>query len=80
VVEDKLQPLYSEREPPTPIVEEAGWVSQPVWMDMEKKNSLALTRVRTPDHQPKARCQTDYVTWTTIANTVNSLIYLQLFL
>jgi len=45
VVEATLQPLYSDSEPPTPIVEEAGWVSQPVWMDMEEKNSLALTRV-----------------------------------
>jgi hypothetical protein len=45
VVEAILQPLYSETATPTSTVEEAGWVSQPVWMDMEKKNSLALTRV-----------------------------------
>jgi len=45
VAEATLPPLYSETAPPTPIVEEAGWVSQPVWMDMEKKNSIALTKV-----------------------------------
>jgi hypothetical protein len=80
VVDATLQPLYFEEEPPTPIVGEAGWISQSVWMDMKKKNSLALTRVETPYHQPTANCQTNYVIWATITNTVNSLIYLQLFL
>jgi len=70
VVEATLQPLHSENEPPTPIIEEAGWVSQPVSMDMEEKNSLVLTRVRTPDRQPTAKCQTDYAIWTIVASTV----------
>ena len=42
-------PLYPEVEAPVPLVKEAGWSSELVWMVMEKRKPLAATGVQTPD-------------------------------
>jgi hypothetical protein len=43
-------PLYSIERDSVPIVQEAGWAPGLVWVGVEKRKSLATTRVSTPDH------------------------------
>jgi len=39
------QLLYPCGRAPLPIVKEAGWASEPVWMGLEKRKSLAPTLI-----------------------------------
>jgi hypothetical protein len=48
--------------PPVPIVQEAGWASEPVWTQRLDEKSFRLCRVSNPDRpivQPVARHYTD---------------------
>ena len=38
--------VFTPEKDPAPIVQEAGWVSEPVWKEAE---NFAFTRIRTPD-------------------------------
>jgi hypothetical protein len=44
-------PLYHRERVLAHILEEAGWVSGPVWTGMEKVKSLSVTGLRTPNRQ-----------------------------
>lgn len=39
---------YSQQKALVPIVDEAKWAPRPIWMVMEKRQSLALIGFRTP--------------------------------
>lgn len=53
LVNTTLQPFYSLERHPVPVVHDAGWSLQPVWTGIE---SLASTRIRTPDCPACSRC------------------------
>jgi len=41
------QPFFTLRKDPVPILQEAGWVPEPVWTGAE---NLATTGIQSPDH------------------------------
>jgi hypothetical protein len=45
--------------PPVPIVQEAGWASEPVWTQTLEEKSFAPAGNRTPFVQPVVRHYTD---------------------
>ena len=49
VVNATSQLLYPPENAPVPIVHEAGWAPWQVWTRVEKRKSLALTGVQTPN-------------------------------
>jgi hypothetical protein len=52
--------LYTQGKDPTvPIVQEAGWPSEPVWMQRLEEKSSASVRDRTPVVQSVVRHYTD---------------------
>jgi hypothetical protein len=48
---------------PVPIVEEAGWAPEPVWMQTLEEKSSASVGDRTPTVQSIDRHYTDQATW-----------------
>jgi hypothetical protein len=48
--------------PPVPIVQEAGWASEPVWTQGLEEKSFAPVEDRTPIVQPVVRHYTDWAT------------------
>jgi hypothetical protein len=53
VVNVTTRPLYPGKDI-VPIVKETGWATGPVWTDMEKRKSHALTGIPPPTVQPAA--------------------------
>jgi hypothetical protein len=43
-----------------PIKQDAGWAPEPVWTVLEKRNSLALTGIKTPDRPARGSSLSDY--------------------
>jgi hypothetical protein len=63
------------KELPVPIVQEAEWAPQPVWMQRLEEKFSAPVRDRTPIVQPVVRYYTD---WATAAPfTIHTLIWTQ---
>jgi hypothetical protein len=55
-----LAALYPQRkDPPVPIVQEAGWAREPVWMQRLEEKSFASVRDQTPVVQSVVRHHTD---------------------
>jgi hypothetical protein len=54
--------LYPAEGPPVPIGQEAGWASEPVWMQRLEEKSSASVGDRTPVVQPVVRHYTDWAT------------------
>jgi hypothetical protein len=50
-----LYPRGKDPPPPVPIVQEAGWASEPVWTERIKEKSLAPAGDRTPVVQSVVR-------------------------
>jgi hypothetical protein len=54
--------LYTQEKAPVPIVQEDVWAPGTVWINVEKRKSLAPTRVQTPNH-PACSKSLYYVMW-----------------
>jgi hypothetical protein len=50
------------KEPPVPIIQEAGWAPEPVWTQRLEKKSTASVGGRTPVVQSVVRHYTDWTT------------------
>jgi hypothetical protein len=57
------QPLFTPRQDPVPIVQEAGWAPQPVWTGAE---NLTSTGIRSPDHPACSQLLYHHATQTTM--------------
>jgi hypothetical protein len=57
-----LAVLYPEERSPVPIVQEARWVSEPVWTQRLEEKSFAPTGDQTPVVQSVVRHYTDWAT------------------
>jgi hypothetical protein len=65
--------------PPVPILQEAGWASEPVWTQRLEEKSFAPTRDRTPIARPVVR---HYTAWANTAPphfTITNINLLTLF-
>jgi hypothetical protein len=51
--------LAADKEPPVPIVQEAGWAPEPVWTQRLKEKSCACVGDRTPAVRSIVRHYTD---------------------
>jgi len=54
--------LYTQERAPVPIVQEDVWTPGTLWINVEKRKSLAPTRVQTPNH-PACSKSLYYVMW-----------------
>jgi hypothetical protein len=63
-VSGQRHPLPPGKGPPVPIVQEAGWAPEPVWLQRLEEKSSAPVGDRTPIVQPVVR---HYTAWATAA-------------
>jgi hypothetical protein len=56
------RPLFPGKEPPVPIVQEAGWAAEPVWTERLVEKPSASVGGRTPAVQSVVRHRTDWAT------------------
>jgi hypothetical protein len=62
--------LFPEKEPPVPIVQEAGWAPEPVWTQRLEEKSSASVVDRTPAVQSVVRHCTDWANRLPCSNTI----------